>query len=126
MLCEALCVVNCALSVYVFCMYTLESDNISKGLQVKAKSNGGTSKGSEGVFPTYLISKIDDLSLQKDTANEIAVQTKSGGGISKGSEGVFQTYEISGIDKHLKNHLVQIYFKLNNSNSFIMLHTSDT
>ena len=100
------------LYVYVFCMYTLESDNISKGLQVKAKSNGGTSKGSEGVFPTYLISKIDDLSLQKDTANEIAVQTKSGGGISKGSEGVFQTYEISGIDKHLKNHLVQIYFKL--------------
>ena len=93
-------------------MYTLESDDISKGLQVKAKSNGGTSKGSEGVFPTYLISKIDDLSLQKDTANEIAVQTKSGGGISKGSEGVFQTYEISGIDKHLKNHLVQIYFKL--------------
>jgi len=96
------------LYVYVFCMYTLESDNISKGLQVKAKSNGGTSKGSEGVFPTYLISKIDDLSLQKDTANEIAVQTKSGGGISKGSEGVFQTYEISGVDSQtLENHLVQ-------------------
>ena len=70
--------------VYVFCMYTLESDDISEGLQVEIKSNGGTSKGSEGVFPTYLISKIDDLSLQKDTAKEIAVQTKSGGGISKG------------------------------------------
>ena len=89
-------------------MYTLESDDISKGLQVKAKSNGGTSKGSEGVFPTYLISKIDDLSLQKDTANEIAVQTKSGGGISKGSEGVFQTYEISGVaSQTLEKHLVQ-------------------
>ena len=66
------------LYVYVFGMYTLESDDISEGLQVEIKSNGGTSKGSEGVFQTYLISNIDDLSLQKDTAKEIAVQTKSG------------------------------------------------
>ena len=95
-------------------MYTLESDNISKGLQVKAKSNGGTSKGSEGVFPTYLISKIDDLSLQKDTANEIAVQTKSGGGISKGSEGVFQTYEISGVDSQTEKSSGTIYYANNN------------
>ena len=81
-----------------FCTYTLESDDINKGLQVKIKSNGGISTGSEGIFQTYLISKIDDLSLQKDTAKEIAVQTwvkvqtKSGGGISEGSEAVFQTY----------------------------------
>ena len=66
------------LYVYVFCMYTLESDDIDKGLQVKIKSNRGISEGSERILQTYLISKIDDLSLQKDTANELAVKIKSG------------------------------------------------
>ena len=99
-----------SLSLFCMCMcfVCIHLNHISEGLQVEIKSNGGTSKGSEGVFPTYLISKIDDLSLQKDTAKEIAVQTKSGGGISKGSEGVFQTYEISGVaSQTLENHLVQ-------------------